>query len=415
MRRAQLLIATCALAGIIGVVLVGGARARGHLDPFDAIGSLDLRRVDVRQAVRNVALEVRTQDSFSLTQLDRRPDTSDPSARYLCLRIGRPRAGWLRKRLCFGSDRGDADGLGYAEVRADGSVRSFHQIAAEVSRPDDKTVIARFRPSSANMRPGHYRWRYLSHWSGPGCAPPAPTSEPAAKGTVEDPCQDQAPNSRLAKFHLRRVQPVGCTDHGPTPVFHGSRRHKRVALTFDDGPSSYTSSVISILRHKHAKGTFFEVGDQIPGRASLSRRIVRAGFEVANHSLHHELDPSAGSMAETSRRIKSATGFEPCLFRPPYGAYNSRVVSDARRLGMTTVIWDVDPTDWSTPGTSAIYSRVVSATHPGSIVLMHDGGGNRSQTVAALPKVISTLRHRGYEFVTVTKLLGNHFIWGPVG
>ncbi len=119
-------------------------------------------------------------------------------------------------------------------------------------------------------------------------------------------------------------------------------------------------------------------------------------------------------MRETSRRIKHATGFAPCLFRPPGGAFDSRVVSDARSLGMSTVIWDVDPRDWSTPGSGAIYSRVVSATRPGSIVLMHDGGGNRSQTVAALPKIVHTLRHRGYRFVTVTRLLRQRTIWGEV-
>ena len=79
---------------------------------------------------------------------------------------------------------------------------------------------------------------------------------------------------------------------------------------------------------------------------------------------------------------------------------------------MTTVIWDVDPRDWSTPGTDAIYSRVVSATRPGSIILMHDGGGNRAETVAALPHIIKTLRSRGYHFVTVSKLLGQRTIWG---
>jgi peptidoglycan/xylan/chitin deacetylase (PgdA/CDA1 family) len=120
-------------------------------------------------------------------------------------------------------------------------------------------------------------------------------------------------------------------------------------------------------------------------------------------------------MAATSDAIRSATGFEPCLFRPPGGAYDSRVVSDASSLGMTTVIWDVDPKDWSRPGTGAIYSRVVDNTRPGSIVLMHDGGGDRSQTVAALPHIIKTLGDRGYRFVTVTKLLHNRLIWGPVG
>jgi peptidoglycan/xylan/chitin deacetylase (PgdA/CDA1 family) len=119
-------------------------------------------------------------------------------------------------------------------------------------------------------------------------------------------------------------------------------------------------------------------------------------------------------MAITSNRIKEATGFRPCLFRPPYGAYDSRVVSDARSLGMTTVNWDVDPTDWTTPGSEAIYQRVVSHVQPGSIVLMHDGGGNRSQTVAALPRIIQNLKGRGYHFSTVSQMLGQRTIWEPV-
>jgi peptidoglycan/xylan/chitin deacetylase (PgdA/CDA1 family) len=128
--------------------------------------------------------------------------------------------------------------------------------------------------------------------------------------------------------------------------------------------------------------------------------------------MHHENFPSRASMDETADRIQAATGFRPCLFRPPGGAYDSRVVSDAHSLGMTTVLWDVDPTDWKRPGADAIYSRVVSNTQPGSIVLMHDGGGDRSQTVAALPRIIHTLRERGYRFATVSHLLGQRTIWG---
>ena len=167
--------------------------------------------------------------------------------------------------------------------------------------------------------------------------------------------------------------------------------------------------MLSVLKHHHAKGTFFEIGQQV---SKESAAVVKAGHELANHSYHHESYPSRSSMAATNSRIKSATGFEPCLFRPPGGAYNSRVVGDARALGMTTVIWNVDPRDWSRPGSDAIYSRVVSATHPGSIVVMHDGGGDRSQTVAALPRIIKTLRGRGYRMVTVSKLLGQRTIWG---
>ena len=81
---------------------------------------------------------------------------------------------------------------------------------------------------------------------------------------------------------------------------------------------------------------------------------------------------------------------------------------------MTTVLWNVDPRDWSTPGSSAIYSRVVSAARPGAIVVMHDGGGDRSQTVAALPRIIKTLHGRGYHLVTVSKLLHQRTVWGEV-
>jgi peptidoglycan/xylan/chitin deacetylase (PgdA/CDA1 family) len=88
------------------------------------------------------------------------------------------------------------------------------------------------------------------------------------------------------------------------------------------------------------------------------------------------------------------------------------LISEARSQGMNTIQWDVDPTDWSTPGTGAIYSRIVSQTRPGSIILMHDGGGPRGQTLAALPRIINTLRARGYRFATVPQLLGLEPVFG---
>jgi peptidoglycan-N-acetylglucosamine deacetylase len=406
-------------AGVLilaGSNLVPGARARLHGDPSDAAGPLDLSRVGVKQVRRDVKLTVKTTAAFNLGALDRRPNLASRDNRYLCLRIHR--GGGPRVRvLCFGTrPKGDQDTLGYGLLSGDGSLRSWRPIKARVTRPNRRAVIARVRPRDADLSPDRYRWRFVSQWTGPLCPPP-----PQPKGRSKarraraqsQTCFDRAPNGREAKFLLRKVQPVGCTDRGPTPVFNGSRRHKRVALTFDDGPSSYTPKILHVLKHDHAKGTFFEIGEQVPGLASTSRAVLSAGMELGDHSYHHESDPGRASMAATNRRIKTATGFEPCLFRPPGGAFNSRVVGDAKSLGMTTVIWDVDPKDWSTPGTGAIYSRVVGSTRPGSIVLMHDGGGNRSQTVAALPHIIHTLRGRGYSFVTVTKLLHNRMIWGP--
>jgi len=170
-----------------------------------------------------------------------------------------------------------------------------------------------------------------------------------------------------------------------------------------------------VLRDKHVNGTFFEVGQEMPGREATMRQILSEGNEIGNHTMHHSADPGYADLAATSARIEAATHFRPCLFRPPYGAYNSPTIAAAGQAGMRTIAWDVDPTDWSTPGTGAIYSRVVGAARPGSIVLMHDGGGNRSETLAALPQIVDTLRSRGYSFETVTQLLGHQLIYEPYG
>lgn len=400
MRGWRLIGAAALLAATVGIVLVPAAAGRGgrHRDPADAAGPLDIRAMGVDQAIRDIRLHVRTRGGFGLEQLDRRPDLAKQTDRFLCVHIHRAGAAGVRQ-LCFGPKHGGKDVLGYARLRGNGSIKSFERIRARVKRHGPRSIAARFRASAIGLTPHVYFWRYLSGWRGPPCR---------RRG-----CSDRAPSRRWAKFHLRPVQPVGCTD-GPSPVFHGPRHHKRVALTFDDGPSGYTPRFLKILKREHAKATFFEIGAQVPGYASNARAVIDSGNEIGNHSMHHETRPGSASMRQTNRRIERATGFEPCLFRPPGGSFDSRVISDARGLGMATVVWDVDPQDWSTPGAGAIYSRVVSATRPGSIVVMHDGGGNRSQTVAALPRIIHTLRGRGYHLVTVTKLLHERTIWGEV-
>lgn len=210
------------------------------------------------------------------------------------------------------------------------------------------------------------------------------------------------------------VTPTGCTHGGRSFATNGPRGRKRIAIGFDDGPSDYTTGVLRVLRRFDSHATFFEIGQETPGRADTMKKILRQGNEIGNHSLHHETDPSSGSMHETNRLIRRATGFRPCDFRPPDGVFNSGVISDAHALHMTTVTWDVDPRDWATPGVSAIASNVISNAHNGSIVVMHDGGGNRSETIAALPAILSHFRHRGYKFVTVAELLGHRFIYPKV-
>jgi peptidoglycan/xylan/chitin deacetylase (PgdA/CDA1 family) len=209
--------------------------------------------------------------------------------------------------------------------------------------------------------------------------------------------------------------PTGCTHGGPAFRTRGGSGRKRIAIGFDDGPSDYTTKVLRVLRRFNSHATFFEIGQETSGRADVMKKIIAQGNEIGNHSLHHEADPSSGSLSETNRLIRNATGFRPCDFRPPDGAVNPGLVGRAHAEHMVTVNWDVDPRDWATPGTGAIASNVIQHALNGSIVVMHDGGGPRSQTVAALPTILSHFKHRGYEFVTVTELLGNKFIYpqGP--
>ena len=107
------------------------------------------------------------------------------------------------------------------------------------------------------------------------------------------------------------------------------------------------------------------------------------------------------------------SGYTPCVFRPPYGAYDSSVVASARSLGLATVLWNDDPRDWALPGTAAIRQQVLAQVRPGSIVISHDGGGPRWQTLAAYPSIIAALRRRGYRIVTIPQLLGFKPVYRP--
>jgi peptidoglycan-N-acetylglucosamine deacetylase len=207
------------------------------------------------------------------------------------------------------------------------------------------------------------------------------------------------------------VLPTGCTHGGRDFRTHGPSHKKRIAIGFDDGPSDYTPQVLSALRRFGAHATFFEIGQETAGRAAVMRSILAQGNEIGNHTLHHEQNASTQSLAETDRLVHNATGFRPCDFRPPDGAVNQGLIERAHAERLVTVTWDVDPRDWSDPGVAAIASNVIHNAHDGSIVVMHDGGGDRSETVAALPQILSHFQHRGYQFVPIEQLLGHHFIY----
>jgi peptidoglycan/xylan/chitin deacetylase (PgdA/CDA1 family) len=187
---------------------------------------------------------------------------------------------------------------------------------------------------------------------------------------------------------------------------------KEVALTFDDGPwPGSTDAILSELTSAGAKATFFEIGKQVKGRPEISRRVLAAGMEIGDHSYSHKYLGTGYSHKVITQEIqfgedaiKSATGITPTWYRPAGGSTNAFVFSEAKRMNLRLVLWTIDPHDYQRPGVKTIARRVLNNVRPGSVILMHDGGGDRSQTVAALQLVLHGLLARGYKMVTLSRL-----------
>ena len=338
---------------------------------------------------------MRTARPVALANLRARPDPRRADARYLCVGFGHPpRAGG--RWLCLGGPKAHRR-IGVETVGASGRPTQAGSVAAKVTRPvPDKLVVA-LEPGDAGLAPQRYRWRLLASR---GCAQPRA-------------CVETLPAQGSYAFRLRPVRAVGCSGGSAGLVTNGPRDRKVVALTFDDGPSDYTPEFLRVLREKGVPGTFFEVGQEMPGREEVMRQILAEGDEIGDHTMNHVEFPGYSQIAGAAAWIKAYTHFQPCLFRPPGGGVDSSVIATAGSLGMRTITWDVDPRDWSLPGTGAIYANIVSHAQAGSIILMHDGGGPRDETLAALPQVIDTLRGRGYRFATVSELLGYKMVYRP--
>jgi len=356
-------------------------------------------RAELSQAGRSLIFSLRTSKPVALAKLDRLPQAK--GSHYVCLELQQIERGGAR-RLCLGGAGKAHRRVGLELLGGGGRKTGEDTLAATVKRPDSNKLVVTLLPNDAGLAPHRYRWRVLADLGGCGSR--------AGKS-----CAESLPGKGRRVFRLRPVRAIGCTGGDAGLDTSGPRDHKVVALTFDDGPSDYTPAFLDVLRDKHVHGTFFEVGQEIPGRESTLRRILGEGNEIGNHTTHHTEHPGYADIAPTSALIQSATRFEPCLFRPPGGAVNSSVLSAAGEDGLRTITWDVDPGDWMNPGSGAVYSRIVGATQPGSIILMHDGGGDRSDTLAALPGIIDTLRARGYRFATVSELLGQRLIYKPYG
>ncbi len=188
-------------------------------------------------------------------------------------------------------------------------------------------------------------------------------------------------------------------------------QHRELALTFDDGPGPFTPQVLAILKQEDAEGTFFEVGVEEHFFHEGTSEAVADGFPIGDHTFTHPPMSTlrrAQQQAQLLDQIKAIERYGapyPHLFRPPYGEWNSTTLSLLRQDRMLMVLWSVDTNDYTRPGVQAIVRSAVDGARPGAIILLHDAGGDRTETVLALPKIIAALRRRGYRLVTVPQLL----------
>ncbi|KAK5723488.1 hypothetical protein LTR15_005186 [Elasticomyces elasticus] len=201
--------------------------------------------------------------------------------------------------------------------------------------------------------------------------------------------------------------------HFPDVLFHVQTDRKIVALTIDDAPSPHTSEILEVLKASNVHATFFVIGNQVPGREDIMDEIVRQGHELGNHAMHDEPSISLSSdqlyeqILEVDGLIKQAYGTvgkkrTGLFFRPGSGIFSQRVVEVALRLGYVTILGSVYPHDPFIKYWRINAWHVLSMARPGAVIICHD---RRSWTVPMLRKVLPELKDRGYEVVTVSRLL----------
>ena len=223
--------------------------------------------------------------------------------------------------------------------------------------------------------------------------------------------QDQMVTSIVC--HDARLGAPNTTTGLVRPPLYGGGSKKIIALTFDDGPSRHTRRIISRLRRFDAGATFFQLGSELLSKKQpIGRDERRDGMTLGSHTATHpdlgQLPPAAQrrEILRGARAITRRGGPYPRFFRPPYDSYNASTLDVLRRLHMRLVLQTVDTQDWLEDTTRKVIARkALAGARPGGIILMHDGGGDRSETVAALPRIIRGLHKRGYRLVNVPTLL----------
>ncbi len=223
-----------------------------------------------------------------------------------------------------------------------------------------------------------------------------PTLTPAERAAAVVKGEENAVNSVLAY----------------TPaVTSGGSHGNELALTFDDGPGPYTQQLVTTLDRLHVHATFFAIGSQEQYFSAGTIAEIKSGDVIGDHTETHPMMATLSpheqheELFDQMAQIEVLGGRHPRLFRPPYGSFDATTFKELHHLHLLMILWSVDTSDYTLPGVSAIVHTALAGAKPGAIILMHDGGGNREQTIAALPAIVKGLRKRGLHPVTVPQLL----------
>ncbi|MCX6741893.1 MAG: polysaccharide deacetylase family protein [Candidatus Pacearchaeota archaeon] len=195
--------------------------------------------------------------------------------------------------------------------------------------------------------------------------------------------------------------------------FHGDRKKKQIALTFDDGPSKETHEILKLLKREKIRATFFVLGKKVRGNEKLLKEIVKNGSEIGNHSFDHSVlmfktkKKIEGQIRKTDR-ILQKLNIKTRIIRPPRILFGPILIHVGKKLNKKIIIYDVDPADWTRPGKNIIIKRVLNGVKNGSIIGCHDfieTIGRNYDIVSALKEIIPQLKKRGYKFVTVSEII----------
>jgi peptidoglycan-N-acetylglucosamine deacetylase len=248
----------------------------------------------------------------------------------------------------------------------------------------------------------------LSSTGGGGHGHAASASGPATRRAT---AARLTPAEREARMHAAEERAVDSVLSYTPAVTSGGGKGHELALTFDDGPGPYTVQLVNELNRLHVHATFFAIGEEERYFSAGTRLELGSGDVVGDHTETHPMMASLPAheqreeLVEQIARIELLGGPRPRLFRPPYGSFNATTFQILHQLRLLMVLWSTDTSDYTLPGVPAIVQSALAGAHPGAIILMHDAGGDRSQTIAALPAIVEGLRRKGLEPVTIPRLM----------